>query len=122
MDRWSNVPTSPDDYIFPVLEPRVTLERQRKLIQQFTKITNKWMKEIAKKLEIDMPVTTYATRHSFSTVLRRSGASTEFILESLGHTDVKTTENYLDSFENETKKQFANNRTAFKKDKNIKAD
>jgi integrase/recombinase XerD len=122
MDRWSNVPTSPEDYIFPILEPRANLERQRKLIQQFTKNTNKWMKEIGNRLELNMPVTTYAARHSFSTVLKRSGASTEFISEALGHADVKTTESYLDSFENETKKQFAGNLIAFKKEKNINAD
>jgi integrase/recombinase XerD len=122
MDRWSNVPTSPEDYIFPILEPRAHLERQRKLIQQFTKNTNKWMKEIGNRLELNMPVTTYAARHSFSTVLKRSGASTEFISEALGHTEVKTTESYLDSFENETKKQFAGNLIAFKKEKNINAD
>ena len=34
--------------------------------------------------------------------------------EALGHTDVKTTESYLDSFENETKKHFAGTLTAFK--------
>jgi integrase/recombinase XerD len=33
----------------------------------------------------------------------------------LGHTDVKTTESYLDSFENEMKKEFANSLFAFKR-------
>ncbi|MBO9635536.1 MAG: hypothetical protein J7578_20700 [Chitinophagaceae bacterium] len=31
--------------------------------------------------------------------MKRSGVSTEFIQESLGHTSMKTTESYLDSFE-----------------------
>ena len=39
----------------------------------------------------------------------------EFISESLGHSDLKTTENYLDSFENDMKKEFAAKLTAFKK-------
>ncbi|WP_363433230.1 tyrosine-type recombinase/integrase [Chitinophaga ginsengisegetis] len=30
-------------------------------------------------------------RHTFSTILKRSGVSTEFIQESLGHTSMKTT-------------------------------
>ncbi|MEJ7674804.1 MAG: tyrosine-type recombinase/integrase [Chitinophagaceae bacterium] len=58
-------------------------------------------------------MTTYTARHSFSTVLKRSGASTEFISEALGHSDVKTTENYLDSFSNDMKKQFALNLSKF---------
>jgi site-specific recombinase XerD len=54
-----------------------------------------------------MPLTTYVARHSFATILKRSGAPTEFISESLGHKDLRTTENYLDGFENATKQHFA---------------
>jgi integrase/recombinase XerD len=46
--------------------------------------------------------------------VKRSGASTEFIQEALGHTDSKTTENYLDSFENNMKKEFAKKLYGFK--------
>ena len=53
-------------------------------------------------------------RHTFSTVMKRSGASTEFIQETLGHTNIKTTENYLDSFEKEVKKEFAYRLVSFK--------
>jgi integrase/recombinase XerD len=77
-------------------------------------LVNKWMKAISKELGIDKPVTTYVARHTFSTILKRAGAPTAFIQEALGHNDVSTTENYLDSFENEAKKQFAENLTSFK--------
>ena len=43
------------------------------------------------------------------------GISTEFISESLGHKDVTITETYLDSFENDHKKEIAKHLTAFKK-------
>ena len=33
--------------------------------------------------------------------MKRSGVSTEFIQEALGHMDKKTTESYLDCLENE---------------------
>ena len=39
--------------------------------------------------------------YTFATVLRRSGVNVGIISESLGHTDLKTTQIYLDSFENE---------------------
>ncbi len=39
--------------------------------------------------------------------MKNSGASTEYIQEALGHTVKLTTENYLDSFEKEIKKEFA---------------
>lgn len=41
-------------------------------------------------------------------------ASTEFISEALGHSNIKTTLSYLDGFENETKKQFSFSLTKFK--------
>ncbi|KAA6335616.1 Tyrosine recombinase XerC, partial [termite gut metagenome] len=40
-------------------------------------------------------------RHSYATVLKRSGTNIAYISESLGHNDLKTTENYLASFEKE---------------------
>ncbi len=64
---------------------------------------------------IEKKVTTYVARHSFSTILKKSGASTEFIQEALGHTDVKTTQNYLDSFDKEIKKEFAGKLSVFKR-------
>jgi hypothetical protein len=46
--------------------------------------------------------------------MKRSGASTEFIREALGYINIKTTENYLDSFEKEVKKEFSGRLVAFK--------
>ena len=60
------------------------------------------MKLIAAELEINKQVTTYFARHSFSQTLRLNNASTEFIKEALGHSDIRTTESYLDSFATET--------------------
>ena len=111
--NWGNEKLFPDNYIFPILEIGCTPEREMQLIQQFIKTVNKWMKVIATELSIEKLVTTYTARHSFSTVLKRSGASIEFISEALGHSNVRTTENYLDSFENEAKKEFAKSLIAF---------
>ena len=116
INRWGNPNRLPDDYIFPILTTGLSPEQQRDRVKSFTKNINAWMKDIAANLGITKPVTTYVARHSFSTVLKRSGASIEFISEALGHTDIKTTENYLDSFENDTKKQFSERLSAFKKE------
>lgn len=45
---------------------------------------------------------------------KTSRASTAYLQEALGHSDIKTTENYLDSFEKEVKKEFAQRLTSFK--------
>jgi site-specific recombinase XerD len=74
------------------------------------------MKIIANDLGITRDVTTYAARHSFATILQRSGVSVEFISEALGHSNVKTTQNYLGGFEDDRKKEVAKLLTDFYKD------
>jgi site-specific recombinase XerD len=69
-------------------------------IQYLTKHCNKRLSKIGKAIGIE-GISTYTARHSFATVLKRSGANIAYISESLGHNDLKTTENYLASFEKE---------------------
>ena len=115
IEELGNKDKNPETYIFPILYEGVTPLRQYDLIQLFIRSINDWMVKICEKLGIDKKATTIVTRHSFSTIMKNSGASTEFIQEALGHTDKRTTENYLDSFEKEIKKDFAAKLVPFKK-------
>ena len=115
IERWGNKDKSPDNFIFPILYNGITALREYDLIEFFIRNINDWMKQICKKLQIDKKVTTIVSRHSFSSILKNAGASTEFIQEALGHANKKTTENYLDSFENEIKKEFAGKLISFKR-------
>lgn len=105
-----------NDYLFPIIQPNLNALEQFDLLNYTRRVINEAMAEIASELNIDKKVTTIVTRHSFSTQLKRAGVSTEYIQEALGHTNKKTTENYLDSFEKEVKKQYANKLLAFKND------
>lgn len=98
---------TPTDYIFPVLLKNCSPEKMKADIQQFVKMINKHLADIAKQLGIEKKVTTYYARHSFATVLKRSGVSTEVISESLGHSSLHTTSIYLDSFDDEVKKDIS---------------
>lgn len=115
IQKWGNIKSGPNDYVFPILVQGITPLRQYTLIQNFVSLVNDCMKKILKDLGINKKATTYVARHTFSTVLKRSGASTEAIQEALGHTDIKTTENYLDSFDKDTKRQLANLLSSFKR-------
>lgn len=117
--KWGNKKKDGNTFIFPVLVGNETPERQRQLIQQLTHLINDHMKIIGENLKITLPITTYTARHSFATVLKRSGASTELISEMLGHNSLRTTQNYLASFESRTLKETTKALTAFKRD-NIK--
>jgi len=107
IDRWGNKPAKKDSYIFPILQLGMTPEEEYRTIQQAVQTINKNMTRICKQLKIDR-ATTYTARHSFATVLKRSGASVEFISESLGHKNKQTTQNYLANFEDDEKKKWAN--------------
>ncbi|MCA6042994.1 tyrosine-type recombinase/integrase [Bacteroides thetaiotaomicron] len=52
-------------------------------------------------LLLALPCIFHCTRHSFATVLKRGGAKTSYISESLGHSNLTVTENYLACFEKE---------------------
>lgn len=103
IDKWGNANNNSESYLFPILSNEMDASKIAATIDQTTKNINKYIGRIAKGEGITKKVTTYTARHSFATVLKRSGVSTEFISESIGHADLKTTENYLDSFEDETK-------------------
>lgn len=74
--------------------------------RNFNRALNKRMKVIEKALGLPASSTNVA-RHSYATVLKRSGASIAYISESMGHHNLKTTEIYLDSFETEERKKNA---------------
>lgn len=100
IDRWGNKEKNPESYIFPYIKGSETPLEEKNIIKSITKYCNKRMKVIGTALGIE-GISTYTARHSYATVLKRSGANIAYISESLGHSDLKTTENYLASFERE---------------------
>lgn len=105
IDRWGNVP-APDHFIFPILEGREDALTLKHKTQYLIRAINKRMSSIGTALSIGK-ISTYTARHSFATVLKRAGANIAYISESLGHSDLKTTENYLASFEREERQKNA---------------
>ena len=91
-----------EDYIFPILNrrehttPQQIFNRLHKVLRK----VNRELKTLGEQIGLEMPLTTYVARHTFATVLKRSGVNIAIISESLGHSDLSTTQIYLDSFEN----------------------
>lgn len=104
IQKWA-VEGKKEDYIFPFLHDSMSAEKKHAVIRQFVKTVNKYIRRIAADLGIEKDVTTYVARHTFSTVLKRSGVNVEFISDALGHSNIQTTENYLGSFEDEALKK-----------------
>lgn len=88
-------------YLFPILSGfHKTPQQKANRVNKVLRIINKSLKEVGEELELPIDITTYVARHTYATVLKRSGVNTSIISESLGHSSEKITQIYLDSFEN----------------------
>ena len=105
IDRWGNTP-APNNFNFPILDGSEDAVQSHAKTIAATGLINKRMRMIGEQLEIGN-ISTYTARHSFATVLKRAGANIAYISERLGHQDLKTTENYLASFEREEREKNA---------------
>ena len=95
-----SMPDNP--YLFPILSSFHKTEQQKvNRIHKIIAKVNKSLKEIGERLNIPIDLTTYVARHSFATVLKRSGVNTTLICEALGHSSERVTQIYLDSFGND---------------------
>jgi integrase len=92
-----------DDYIFPILYKKrhQTATSIYNRIKKINREVNTNLKEIASMIGIDADITFYVARHTFATVLKRKGLPTPVIQEMMGHDSEKTTQIYLDDFDNE---------------------
>ncbi|UCS94013.1 site-specific integrase [Echinicola marina] len=86
-----------EDYVFQIIHEEMTEIEKLKAKQNFTRLVNQHMKRYAKKIGISENVSTYTARHSFATMAIRNNASIEYVGESLGHADIKTTRAYIKS-------------------------
>lgn len=90
---------NPEDYVFSLIDPKHP-DPHKYYLSQMQK-TNHKLKEVGKLADTTIPLTSYVARHSWATIAKRTGIPTAVISEGLGHTTEKTTQIYLDSFENE---------------------
>lgn len=89
------------DYVFPILlhnemTPLQIENRKHKVLSRF----NCKLREIAKIAKIETHLTSYVARHSFATIMKNTGVSTDVISELMGHSNVQITMTYLKEFDN----------------------
>ena len=91
------------EYLFPILHCKrhITPMQKSNRIHKICHQVNTELRAFAKELGITAEVTTYVARHSFATILKKSGVNIGIISQALGHQDIKTTQIYLSKFDNE---------------------
>lgn len=124
IEKWGNTEKLTEGFVFGYLNEKTNNPADIRIItQNLTRQMNKHMKKIAEAAGLPH-ISTYTARHSFSTILLRSGANVEFISEALGHSSIETTKAYLAGFETEARRKMNANLLNFKSgnDGNIDPD
>lgn len=91
------------EYLFPILHCKrhITPMQKSNRVHKICHQVNTELRTFAQELKITAEVTTYVARHSFATILKKSGVNIGIISQALGHQDIKTTQIYLSKFDNE---------------------
>ena len=95
IDRYSN---KDSEFVFDIASSKDPEQRKRQ-VRNFTRNCNQSLKKIAKIIGINERISTMFARHSAASHGLSSGATIGDISEALGHTDIRTTNNYIKSLE-----------------------
>ena len=90
------------DYIFPILDKSKNLSDPvifDKEKASKNAIANQALKRLAKKADIDIKISFHMSRHSFARHAASKGMNLFAISNALAHSDLKTTQVYLKSFD-----------------------
>lgn len=109
LDRYRGADTlllgGPDvSCVFPILNTvlhKTPAQRHNRCAKIMSHV-NADLKIIGAAVGIKTPLTTYVARHSFATVLKRSGVTAPIIGEMMQHPEERTTQIYLSEFDTET--------------------
>lgn len=102
-----------DSFVFKIITDADDPKRARAKIQQFTKLTSDWMKPMGESLKFPIKLTTYVARHSFATMVIRSGAPIAFASQTPGHSNILTTQRYFGGFDLKTHSEYTKALTNF---------
>lgn len=100
-------------FVFSIISTKDSIQEQYYKIKNFNRYINDHIKRIAIANNLPSDCSFYWARHSFATNSIRKGATMEFISEALNHSDLSVTKHYFAGFEDEAKKDFANNLMKF---------
>lgn len=106
IDKHGTTPRLASNYVFNVLKPQMSLLDENKAVRSAVTTINQSLKLIAKSLNIPDTISSYYARHSFSNILMQSETPLAFISKKLGHSDLATTQSYLDQFTKDSEERY----------------
>ena len=88
-----------NDLLFPLIKNPNDPEKAKQQSKDAVRRTNKYLKIISDELGLDTPLTTYVSRHSWATIADKAGIDRRIISQGLGHSDLATTNIYINDIQ-----------------------
>lgn len=89
--------TTRSPYLLPII--KAMNEDERKQYGNALRMVNNKLKEIAKKICLPIPLSTYVARHSWASIAKSKNIPLSVISEGMGHDSETTTQIYLSSLD-----------------------
>lgn len=91
------------EFVFPYLKEMPATPREKiSAIGSWNALVNRYLKIVGRLAKIKTPLTFHIARHTFAQHLKKRETSIHVIQEALGHSDVQTTQLYLESLGDDT--------------------
>ena len=94
------------NYILPIYNSEKDPVIRHYKVKELNSKINRSIRKACQVVELDSDVTLYTARHTFASLLNEKAVPLSYIKEQLGHTDISTTQKYLDSISKETEKEY----------------
>ena len=91
IDRYSD---KDSPYLLPIITRPEDDDDRRQYEAALHRVNNS-LKTIAKKIKLDVPLTTYVARHSWASIAKSKNVPVNVISDALGHDSIATTQIYL---------------------------
>jgi integrase/recombinase XerD len=98
LDKYSK-DKKPGNYIFPIIKGSKEIIEDE--IRAERNLFNRRLKRLGTLCKISKPLHPYLSRHAWANIAKEMNYPMAVISEGLGHTDIRTTQIYLDRFDNE---------------------
>jgi integrase/recombinase XerD len=102
------------DFVFGKISENMTNEEIRSAIDAFNRFISQHIKKLAVSVGLDSDISAIWSRHSFATMLIRTGGNKVVAQECLGHASMKITDGYYSGFAPETLADISNSIMTFK--------
>ena len=97
INKYYSKASKPTDFIFPMLSNGIDLNDPQIAYNQISSATayiNKTLKFIAKKAEVDKPLSFHISRHTWATRALKKGISIDKVSKLMGHSQLRETQIY----------------------------